>query len=138
MENTRQNLLYILNEYFYTLCICSSLGFSKYNHSPDVRFMMGWYYLGLLGVILCANVTVLIIDIILAIKNHCRLKKQRQKVEEETKRRNLAAGKATLPADVSQNEVGATSKKRSIMANLPVVIEDSNEASDSERSSQKS
>ena len=100
---------------------------------------MGWYYLGLLGVILCANVTVLIIDIILAIKNHCRLKQQRLKVEEETNRCKLAAGKeGTLPADVSQNEVGATSKKKSIMANLPVVIEDSNEASDSERSSQKS
>lgn len=99
---------------------------------------MGWYYLGLLGVILLANVTVLIIDIILGIKNYCRQKQQRQKVEEEKKRRKLAEGKGTLPADVSQSEVGATSKKKSIMANLPVVVEDSNESSDSERSSQES
>ena len=63
MESRLQNLLYFFNEYFYTACICFSLGFSTYNYAPETRFIMGWIYLGLLGLILVLNVTVLIIVI---------------------------------------------------------------------------
>ena len=64
MENRIQNLLYLLNEYLYTACICCSIGFSEYNIDPETRFIIGWIYLGLLGAFLLPNVVIMVINMI--------------------------------------------------------------------------
>ena len=141
MENARQNVMYLLNEYFYFGCICFSLGFQQYNLTPEVSLAMGYFYIGILGLLLLINVTVITIDVILGIKNYCRQRKHRKRVEEEAKRRSeksKVGGEQLSASDVGNHEIGSTSKKPCIMSNLPVVEEDSNESSQSSRSSEPS
>jgi hypothetical protein len=72
MENTRQNVLYLVNEYLYLGCCFYTLAFSEYNPDPQTRFTYGWFYMSLLGLILVANVVVMILDIILSFIACCR------------------------------------------------------------------
>ena len=71
MENTLQNVIYLLNEYLYSLCSLWSLAFSDYNVSPETRFVMGWFYLGLLGLILLPNLSLILYEIGKGIVSFC-------------------------------------------------------------------
>ncbi len=85
MENSLQNVLYFLNEYLYSACTICSLGFSNYNYAPETRFMVGWFYLVLLGAILTLNVTVMVIDIIAAVINFFKSRFETKRIENEKK-----------------------------------------------------
>ena len=119
MESRVQNLLYFLNEYLYTACICCSLGFSNYNYAPETRFIMGWMYLGLLGLILVLNVTVMIIDITSKAIQFFRDRKAKKKVDEENKKRleeqKNGGGIALDESDYQLAFGDSSSKKKSIM-----------------------
>ena len=80
METTRQNLLYIANEYLYLTCAFFILGFSAYTHSAATRYQIGWFYIAFLGVILSFNMLVMLVDIITGIKQTC-MQRYRKKVE---------------------------------------------------------
>lgn len=86
MESRMQNILYLLNEYLYAACTCCSPGFSGYNYAPETRFVIGWFYLGLLAAILLLNVTVLIVDIIIKAIAWFKERKLKKKVDEEKKK----------------------------------------------------
>lgn len=81
MDSTRQNLLYILNEYMYLTCAFFMLGFSRYNYQVERRFETGWFYVTFLGSILALNVIVMLIDIILGIKLACKRRMHNKRVE---------------------------------------------------------
>ena len=68
MENNRQNVLYIINEYMYLTCAFFLLGFSTYNYAPEVRYQIGWFYIAFLGVILGFNVLIMLADISISIR----------------------------------------------------------------------
>ena len=78
MENTRQNIMYFSNEYLYLACCFYTVGFSEYNSDPRVKFSQGWFYLGFIAAILITNVTVLILDIVIGIRDFCRRRKLRK------------------------------------------------------------
>ena len=74
MENYRQNLLYVVNEYIYLACTFFLLGFSTYNNEADVRYESGWSYIAVLGTILGFNIIIMILDITLSTKIVCKRK----------------------------------------------------------------
>ena len=65
----------MVNEYLYLACCFYTMGFTAYNADPRVRFTQGWLYLGLIAAILVANVTVLIIDVGIGVRDYCRKRK---------------------------------------------------------------
>lgn len=114
-------------------CICCSTGFTMYNPDPETRFIVGWVYLGFLGLILVLNVTVLSIDIVIGIIAYCKAKKERKRVEAENKLRNLKKlAQSTESADIIDAALSlsnkTSSKKKSIMTHLNVIEEDSEES----------
>lgn len=87
MENQRQNILYLLNEYLYMTCCVCFLGFSLYNATPEVRFETGWVYTAFLGAILLTNVTVMIIEMCIGLIQKCRERIALKKFEKEREKR---------------------------------------------------
>ena len=129
MENRRQNLLYMINEYMYLCCCFFALGFSEYNPDPEVRYRVGNSYLGLLAIILLTNVVVMIVEIVVGIVTYCKKRKQKKQVDEENKRKLIEAAKLRVlriydnlgsePADKEKT----ASRKKNIMSELEVVSE---------------
>lgn len=88
MESTRQNILYMANEYLYLACCFYTMAFTEYNSDPQVRFSQGWFYLGFIGLIVLGNIVVLGIDLFIGVRDYCRKRKQKkleQKIEQDKK-----------------------------------------------------
>ena len=86
MENYRQNLLYVVNEYIYLACTFFLLGFSTYNNEADVRYEFGWSYIAVLGTILGFNLIIMILDITLSTRIVCKRKISQRNHNKKVKR----------------------------------------------------
>lgn len=130
-----QNMLYLANEYLYTICTICALGFTNYNVTPETRFIIGWVYLILLGLILLPNVVVMLYDIAKGIINYFKKRSENKKVEAE-KKANLEQAKIQArEAEIwGQNDAGLELEswwnrvprtKPSIIAHLQDIQEES-------------
>ena len=106
-----------------------SLGFTNYSNGAESQHEFGWFYLGLIGIVALINITFMVAEIIGAIKEYCRKKKLRKKVEQ-------------IKSKAIENQTSPTREKmqkKQITAQLEAIEEEEDEEEeDSERSSSKS
>ena len=103
MENNKQNMLYVLNEYMYLTCAFFMLGFTNYSYEPESRFQIGWFYLFCLGIILAFNIVVMFSDIVQGIRMSILRRRHHKKVKQAM----MLRAHRKLHAEIREKELEA-------------------------------